>query len=139
PYDWANAGGTSGQAACTALAHPGNAGPFSPLNLFCANDKPTGTTDNSISGHEQDLSVQAVCGSIPNQKSDLTNFYVASQSVSGFASPKPVHSLLYLGWTRVTSGGSADMDFEFNQAAQDANLALTTCPSGNGTTIAPNR
>ena len=139
-YDWANAGGTLGQAACTALAHPGNAGPFSPLNLFCANDKPTGTTDNSISGHEQDLSVQAVCGSIPNQKSDLTNFYVASQSVSGsaFNDTKP-HSLLYLGWTRTTTGGSADMDFEFNQKSQDPALALTTCPAGNGTTILPVR
>src|SRR5438132_6796275 len=138
-YDWANAGGSSGPTTCGGLAFPGSAGPLGMLGLYCANDKPTGTTDNSLSGHEQDLSVQAVCGSIPNNKSDLTNFYVASQAVSGFASPKPVHSLLYLGWTRVTSGGSADMDFEFNQAAQDANLALTTCPPGNGTTVAPNR
>ncbi|MDP9222346.1 MAG: hypothetical protein M3P18_00540 [Actinomycetota bacterium] len=140
-YDWQNAGGDpAGPNACSALAHPGFAGPLGPLNLFCANDKPTGTTDNSLSGHENDASVQAVCGSIPNNKSDLTNFYVASQSVAGsnFGDTKP-HSMLYLGWTRVTSGGSADMDFEFNQALQDPNLALTTCPGGNGTTIVPVR
>jgi hypothetical protein len=138
-YDWANAGGSGGPTTCGGLAFPGSAGPLGTLGLYCANDKPTGTSDNSFSGHEQDLSIQAVCGSIPNNKSDLTNFYVASQAVSGFANPTPVHSLLYLGWTRVTSGGSADMDFEFNQLAQDPNLALTTCPAGNGTTIAPNR
>src|SRR4029077_15527085 len=102
-------------------------------------DKPTGQNDNSLNGHEQDLSVQAVCGSIPNNKSDLTNFYVGSQAVSGFTAPNTVHSLLYLGWTRVSTGGSADMDFEFNQKAQDANLGLATCPGGNGTNIVPNR
>jgi hypothetical protein len=139
-YDWANAGGAGGPTACTAVPYPGSTGPLGPLNLFCANDKPTGQTDNSISGHENDASVQAVCGSIPNNKSDLTNFYVASQSVAGslFNDTKP-HSILYLGWTRVSTGGSADMDFEFNQLAQDPALALTTCPSGNGTTIVPVR
>ena len=101
------------------------------------NDKPTGTSDNSLNGHEQDATVQAVCGSIPNNKSDLTNFYVASQSVTVQGSALP-HSILYLGWTRTVTGGSADMDFEFNQASQDPNLALLTCPAGNGTTIQVN-
>src|SRR5437868_4850708 len=81
-YDWANAGGAAGPTTCSSLNSPGSAGPLGPLGLFCVNDKPTGTSDNSLNGHEQDATVQAVCGSIPNNKSDLTNFYVASQSVT---------------------------------------------------------
>src|SRR5438132_11961051 len=109
-YDWVNAGGTGGPTTCSSVGSPGSAGPPGTLGLFCVNDKPTGQTDNSLNGHEQDLSVQAVCGSIPNNKSDLTNFYVASQAVSGFSAPTTVHSLLYLGWTRASPGGAADLD-----------------------------
>jgi hypothetical protein len=136
-YDWQNAGGANAPTTCSSLGSPGSAGPLGVLGLYCVNDKPTGTGDNSLSGHEQDATVQAVCGSIPNNKSDLTNFYVASQSVTVAGSVLP-HSILYLGWTRTTTGGSADMDFEFNQATQDSNLALSTCPGGNGTTIQVN-
>jgi hypothetical protein len=142
-YDWKNAGGDpAGPNACSALAYPGFANVGGPLSLSCANDKPTGQSDNSLNGHEQDATVQSVCGSVPNNKSDLTNFYVASQSVfggsSGYTTPQ---SFVYLGWTRVNTLGSADMDFEFNQADQDENLSATTCASGNGTTISvePNR
>jgi hypothetical protein len=136
-YDWSNAGGATGPTTCSALNQPGSAGPLGPLGLYCVNDKPTGTGDNSLNGHEQDATVQAVCGSIPNNKSDLSNFYVASQSVTVSGSALP-HSILYLGWTRTTTGGSADMDFEFNQATQDSNLALANCPGGNGVTIQVN-
>ena len=139
-YDWQNAGGDpAGPNACSALTYPGFVNVGGPLSLSCANDKPTGQTDNSLNGHEQDATVQSVCGSVPNNKSDLTNFYVGSQSVSaGYTTPQ---SFVYLGWTRVNTLGSADMDFEFNQAAQDTNLSATTCAAGNGTTISvqPNR
>lgn len=137
-YDWANAGGPSGPTTCSSLGAGTFANVGGPLSLFCANDAATGTKDNSISGHEQDTSVQVVCGSIPNGKSDLSNFYVASQ----FAKPSPssttAHSFLYLGWTINSTGGSADMDFEFNQLAQPAALqdgtAGTPCATGNGDT-----
>ena len=136
-YDWANAGGASGPSACTALGVGAFANPGGPLNLFCANDSATGTKDNSISGHEQDTSVQVVCGSIPNGKSDLANFYVASQSAIPAGGTK-AHSFLYLGWTINSTGGSADMDFEFNQLAQPSALqdgtAGVPCPTGNGDT-----
>lgn len=136
-YDWANAGGTAGPTQCGALGAGTFANPGGPLNLFCANDSTTGQNDNSISGHEQDTSVQVVCGSIPNGKSDLANFYVASQSATPAGASKP-HSFLYLGWTINSTGGSADMDFEFNQLAQPAALqdgtAGVKCPLGNGDT-----
>ena len=129
-YDWSNAGGSGGPTTCTNLAagHFANVG--GPLSLFCATDTPSGTQDNSLNGHEQDLTVRVVCGSIPNGKSDLSNFYVASQSVGG-------HSVLYLAWAIASTGGSADMDFEFNKLPQPAALDTTTsgCPSGSGTTI----
>lgn len=136
-YDWSNAGGTAGPTQCSALGYGTYANPGGALNLFCAKDSATGTSDNSLSGHEQDTSIQVVCGSIPNGKSDLSNFYVASQSAvpSGGSTP---HSYLYLGWTINSTGGSADMDFEFNQLTQPAALQDGTsgvpCPSGNGDT-----
>lgn len=135
PYDWANAGGASGPTTCSQLGTGTYANAGGPLNLFCANDAATGTTDNSLSGHEQDTSIQVVCGSIPNGKSDLSNFYVASQSAVPSGATRP-HSFLYLGWTINSTGGSADMDFEFNQLAQPSALQDGTsnqaCASGNG-------
>jgi hypothetical protein len=51
-----------------------------------------------------------VSGSIPPQKSDLTRFYEASEFANG-------SNFLYLAWERTNSLGSANMDFEINQAA----------------------
>ncbi|HEX6538949.1 MAG TPA: hypothetical protein VF155_07200 [Candidatus Dormibacteraeota bacterium] len=136
-YDWANAGGSTAPSACSGLSAGSFANPGGPLNLFCAKDSPTGTNDNSISGHEQDTSIQVTCGSIPNGKSDLSTFYVASQSAVPTGGTK-AHSFLYLGWTINSIGGSADMDFEFNQLTQPSALQDGTvghpCPSGNGDT-----
>ena len=51
-----------------------------------------------------------VDGSIPNQKSDLTHFYVASEVGSNN------DIFMYLGWERVNTLGTANIDFEFNQS-----------------------
>lgn len=136
-YDWANAGGSTAPSTCSGLSAGSFANPGGPLKLFCAKDAPTGTNDNSISGHEQDTSIQVTCGSIPNGKSDLSNFYVASRSAVPIGATK-AHSFLYLGWTINSTGGSADMDFEFNQLSQPSALqdgtVGHTCPTGNGDT-----
>ena len=51
-----------------------------------------------------------VNGSIPNNKSDLTRFYVANEKVGS-------DEFLYLAWERVQEpNGTTNMDFEFNQS-----------------------
>ena len=75
-------------------------------------DKPTGTNDNSLGqGTKEDSPVPTVVsGSIPNNKSDLTRFYVANEKVGG-------KEYLYLAWERVQEpSGTTNMDFEFNQS-----------------------
>jgi hypothetical protein len=67
-----------------------------------------------------------VAGSIPNQKSDLTRFYLNQE--------KTTDSYLYLGWQRANTLGNANMDFEFNQnkcvlVATTANGVTTTNPT----------
>jgi hypothetical protein len=58
-------------------------------------------------------------GSIPNNKSDLTRFYVGNEKVGA-------KDFLYLAWERVQEpSGTTNMDFEFNQVRT---------PSGNGVT-----
>jgi len=90
-------------------------------NLRFGDDKPTGQTDDSLgNGTKEDDDVPSVIdGSIPNNKSDLTRFYVANEDVSD-------HDFLYLGWERVQEPtGTTNMDFEFNQSS---------VLSGNGVT-----
>ena len=75
-------------------------------------DRPTGQQDDSFGqGTKEDTEVPSVVdGSIPNNKSDLTRFYVANQRVG----PK---QFLYLAWERVQDpSGTTNMDFEFNQS-----------------------
>src|SRR5262249_20206605 len=50
-------------------------------------------------------------GSIPNQKSDLTRFYVSSEIRDDG------HIFIYLAWERANRLGNANIDFEFNQSA----------------------
>jgi len=75
-------------------------------------DNPSGTTDNSFGQgtKEDNAAVTVVSGSIPPNKSDLTRFYEASEFVNGA-------NYLYLAWERTNVLGSANMDFEINQAA----------------------
>jgi hypothetical protein len=76
-------------------------------------DLPSGTGDNSFGqgSKEDNPAVTVVSGSIPPNKSDLTRFYEASQIGSNN------HNFLYLAWERSNVLGSANMDFEINQAA----------------------
>ncbi len=75
-------------------------------------DLPSGTGDNSFGQgtKEDNPAVTVVSGSIPPNKSDLTRFYEASEvGTNG-------HNFLYLAWERSNVLGSANMDFEINQA-----------------------
>jgi hypothetical protein len=83
-----------------------------PPNLTADADRPTGNTDDSFGqGAKEDKPVPSVVsGSIPNNKSDLTNFYFASEQIQG-------HTFIYLAWTRANTLGNANMDFEFNQSS----------------------
>src|SRR6266542_2318089 len=84
-------------------------------------DLPSGQTDNSFGqGTKEDSAVPTVVtGSIPNNKSDLTRFYVSSETGTND------HIFMYLAWERANTLGTANMDFEFNQS---------TALSANGVT-----
>jgi uncharacterized repeat protein (TIGR01451 family) len=87
----------------------------------CDIDKPTGSTDDSFGQgtSEDDAVPTVVTGSIPNNKSDLLRFYVATERIN-------VTDWLYLAWERVQApNGTTNMDFELNQ---------DTLLSGNGVT-----
>src|SRR5215470_8363156 len=75
-------------------------------------DLASGSGDNSFGqGTKEDVpNVSVVSGSIPPNKSDLTRFYEASEFANG-------SNFLYLAWERTNKLGSANMDFEINQAA----------------------
>jgi hypothetical protein len=79
-------------------------------------DLPSGTGDNSFGqgSKEDNPSVSTVSGSIPPNKSDLSRFFESSQSVNIGGT---VNNFLYLAWERTNVLGSANMDFEINQAA----------------------
>lgn len=74
-------------------------------------DLPSGQSDNAFGqGAKEDIpNPTVVNGSIPNNKSDLTRFYVAQEKASG-------SDYLYLAWERANTLGTANMDFEFNQS-----------------------
>ncbi|MET9270311.1 hypothetical protein [Kribbella sp. NPDC003557] len=89
-------------------------------NRVRGDDLASGSSDNSFGQgtKEDDPNVSVVTGSIPPQKSDLTRFYVASET----AANGKVY--LYLAWERSNVLGSANMDFEINKLAQP-NLTTT--------------
>jgi len=76
-------------------------------------DLPSGTGDNSFGQgtKEDNPAVTVVSGSIPKNKSDLTRFYEASSIGSNN------HNFLDLAWERANILGTANIDFEINQAA----------------------
>ena len=72
----------------------------------------SGDDESFGQGTKEDTAVPTVVdGSIPPNKSDLKNFYIAHEVVGGEA-------FLYLSWVRTNSLGSANMDFEFNKSDQ---------------------
>src|SRR5215216_250648 len=92
-------------------------------NRVRGDDQPSGANDNSFGQgtKEDDANVTVVSGSIPPQKSDLTRFYVASEFAGG-------SNFLYLAWERTNVLGSANMDFEINQAVTAGFTGTTTGP-----------
>src|SRR5438093_3822626 len=72
-----------------------------------------GSNDNSFGqGTKEDVSAASVVtGSIPPNKSDLSRFYTGSEKTSAGV------TYLYLAWERLNTLGSANMDFELNQAS----------------------
>ncbi|WP_427887348.1 prealbumin-like fold domain-containing protein [Kribbella sp. GL6] len=96
-------------------------------NRVRGDDLPSGSTDNAFGQgtKEDDPAVSVVTGSIPPQKSDLTRFYVGSETAGG-------NVYLYLAWERSNVLGSANMDFEINQKAQP-NLTTTGAKTLNRT------
>ena len=90
-------------------------------NRQIALDKPTGQQDDSFgNGTKEDTAVPTVVdGSIPNNKSDLTRFYVANEKASN-------KDFLYLAWERVQEpSGTTNMDFEFNQSKTLSSNGIT--------------
>jgi hypothetical protein len=83
--------------------------------LHAGFDLPSGSGDNSFGQgtKEDNPNVSVGFGSIPNNKSDLTRFYEASE-----LSTVNNHNFLYLGWERANSLGTANLDFEINQKPQ---------------------
>src|SRR5262245_58339996 len=67
-------------------------------SLAIAIDKPTGQSDDSLGqGTKESDSVPSVVnGSIPNNKSDLTRFYVAHEKVNG-------KDFVYFAWERANT------------------------------------
>ena len=96
----------------------GNADWTNAPNRVRGDDLASGSGDNSFGQgtKEDDANVSVVSGSIPPNKSDLTRFYVANEFAAN-------SNFLYLAWERSNVLGSANMDFEINQASQPS---LTT-------------
>src|ERR1041385_2418782 len=88
-------------------------------NRVRGDDLPSGGSDNSFGQgtKEDDPAVSVVTGSIPPPKSDLTRFYVGSETAGGSV-------YLALAWEGSNVLGSANRDFEINQPAQP-NLTTT--------------
>lgn len=81
-------------------------------------DKPSGATDDSLGqGSKDDSTTPTVTtGAIPNNKSDLDRFYVATENVGAF----PGKDFLYLAFTRNNTLGTANISFELNKLTQPA-------------------
>lgn len=112
--------------ANTPPAHTGTLDWNNVTNFQFKNDLLTGKTDDALGqGTKEDNPTPTVVfGSIPNNKSDLSHFMLA-QGTSTVGSA--THNLLYLGWERNNTLGTANMDFELNQTAP------ATVPPAGGT------
>ncbi|QNS04055.1 Ig-like domain-containing protein [Streptomyces xanthii] len=99
-------------------------------------DRPSGSNDNSFTmgSSENDPDPKITTGSIPPNKSDLTNFGVYTETNT---TPK----FLELFWTRLNSpSGTTNMDFELNQKFCDPTASPTNCANnGDKETATPVR
>src|SRR5262249_15547182 len=89
--------------------------------LATATDLQTGQGDNSFGqGTKENTPVPSVVnGSIPNNKSDLTHFYVGSEVGSNG------DLYMYLSGERRNTLGTANIDFEFNQSPTSSSNGVT--------------
>jgi hypothetical protein len=81
-------------------------------------DPVTSSSDLSFGGgtNEDDPDTNIVNGSIPPNKSDIRDFYMATQRVT---TASTFTDFMYLGWDRVQDPqGTTNFDFELNQATQ---------------------
>jgi hypothetical protein len=80
------------------------------------NDTTPKDIDESFNDKEDTPQPKVVTGSIPGNKSDLTNFRIyQNKGTDG-------HDYLYMYWQRANILGTANMDFEFNQRQCTANF-----------------
>lgn len=95
-----------------------------PPNLVTQADSTTGPTDESFTqGTKEDTAVPVLeFGSIPPNKSDLTEFQSAYETLSVGGAQ---HTFVYLNWTRTNTLGSANMDFELNQSSTKSSNGVT--------------
>jgi hypothetical protein len=86
-------------------------------SIVVGDDQGSGQSDDSMGqGTKEDsTSPSIVTGSIPNNKSDLMRFLLHSDA--GTSTGHEGHNFLYLGWQRLNTLGTANMDFELNQNA----------------------
>jgi hypothetical protein len=79
----------------------------------------TNTDTGFKGGTKQDDNCPGVIGTSSPNKDDLKRIYIATKSVTGFASPNTTHVFLELAWVRIpqnTTSPSAHVGFEFNQS-----------------------
>ena len=127
-HDWNPKGSPTGNVGPVETITCPSAAPASGAN--CGLDLTGKAVDSNGNGDnaygqgskEDDLSPSVVFGSIPPSKDDLTRFYINSEKkpcpvIAGVnCSNAAEHQFLYMAWERASTGGSAHMDFEFNQA-----------------------
>jgi putative metal-binding protein/thrombospondin type 3 repeat protein/prealbumin domain-containing protein len=82
--------------------------------LKVGTDLPTGQNDDSLAGKEDEVVPGIDTGSIPSNKSDLLRFYTHHERVESGGTTR---DFLYIGWVRLDTLGTANMDFEFNQSS----------------------
>lgn len=86
-------------------------------------DKLKGQGDDAMgNGTSEDTAVPSlVTDGIPPNKSDITRFYVGSETISS-----PLKNFLYLAWERITDpSGTTNFDFELNQSTQLSSNGVT--------------
>ena len=94
-------------------------------NLRTRDDLASGSSDDSFKSSSEDTPVPTVdSGSIPNNKSDLTRFYIANEHVGAT-------DFLYVSWQRTNDLGTANMGFELNQSTTISANGVTPVRTAN--------
>jgi|SRR5581483_8739286 len=99
-------------------------------SAYGVTDVTSGPSDDSYTqgAKEDDPCPVVETGSIPNNKADLTHFYVKSAPGTGTAA----HDFLYLAWDRASTNGTVTLDFELNRS-NEIKTAVQGCNGVNPT------